>query len=99
MWRPQRDPIAEELEFHFNALKQERLDAGDSEAQAVSFATARLGEITSLTEEVRQMSFTHRTEMIIRDARFAIRSYARHGGAYVWATFILAIGIGLSVAM
>ena len=37
--------------------------------------------------------------MINRDIRFAIRSYARDGGAYIWATAILAVGIGLSVAM
>ncbi len=45
------------------------------------------------------MDFTHRIEMINRDIRFAIRSYTRQGGAYIWATAILAVGIGLSVAM
>ncbi|HEY3741139.1 MAG TPA: ABC transporter permease [Bryobacteraceae bacterium] len=34
-----------------------------------------------------------------RDTRFALRSFAHYGGSYIGATSILAIGIGLSVAM
>ena len=41
----------------------------------------------------------HQFEMMVRDARFAVRSCAKRGGAYLWATIILAVGIGLSVAM
>jgi len=98
-WLPKRDPIDDELKFHFEALKQERLDAGDSEAEAMRFARLRLGMSATVEEDVRRMSWTHRIEMMIRDARFAVRSFTRHGGAYVWATVILAVGIGLSVPM
>ena len=94
-----RDPIDDELKFHFEALKQERIEAGDSEVEAARFARFRLGQRVSIEEEVRSMSWMHRLEMMIRDARFAIRSFGRHGGAYVWATVILAVGVGLSVAM
>jgi putative ABC transport system permease protein len=96
MWR---DPIGEELKYHFEALKRERIEAGDSEAEAARFARLKLGQVALVEEEVRRMSWTHRLEMIGRDARFAIRSFKRHGGAYLGATAILAIGIGLSVAM
>ena len=94
-----RDPIDDELHFHFEALKQERLNAGDTELEAIRYARVKLGQTTSAKEEVLQMRFPHRLEMLVRDARFALRSYVRHGGAYMWATGILAIGIGLSVAM
>ena len=99
MWFKQRDPIDEELKFHFEALKQERLEAGDSLVEATRFARLRLGQVTSVEEEVRHMSWLHRMEMLVREVRFAVRSYGRHGGAYIWASVILAVGIGLSVAM
>ena len=90
-----RDPIDDELRFHFDALRQELLDAGNSEHEATRYARLKLGQTTTAREEVLQMSLTHRLAMIIRDARFALRSYKKNS---VWATAILAIGIGLSVA-
>jgi len=35
----------------------------------------------------------------LRDAKFAIRTFARHGRAYVFATLVLALGVGMSTAL
>lgn len=95
-WR--RDPIDEELAEHFEQLKQERLQAGDSENEAIAFARRRLGR-AAVRDEVRDLSVRDRVDALIRHLRFALRSYGHHGGAYLLATGILALGIGLSVAM
>ena len=92
------DPIHDELHFHFAQLKQERLAAGDSEAEATPYARRKLGNKLRIEEDVRDLSLYHRVEAMLRHARFALRSY-RHGHAYLLATGILALGIGLSVAM
>ena len=35
----------------------------------------------------------------LRDAKFAIRTFTRHGRAYVFATLVLALGVGMSTAL
>ncbi|MBC8166340.1 MAG: ABC transporter permease, partial [Bryobacteraceae bacterium] len=55
---------------------------------------------TSETETlIPVLSHLHRLEMLARQVQFALRSFWRQGGAYALATGILAIGIGLSVAI
>jgi putative ABC transport system permease protein len=93
-----RDPIEEELAEHFEQLKQERLQAGDSETEAIEFARRRLGK-SSLRDEIRDLSGRDRADALLRHLSFALRSFAHHRGAYVLATAILALGIGLSVSM
>ncbi len=94
-----RDPIDDELGFHFEQLRQERLKAGDTPEQATAYARQRLGSPARIRDEVQDLSLFHRLEFAWRQARFALRSYRRHGGAYILATAILALGIGLSVSM
>jgi predicted permease len=94
-----RDPIHDELRHHFDQLKQERLAAGDTAHEAELYAHRRLGNMPQIQEEVQEMSLFHRFETLARHARFAARSFTHHGGAYLLATGILALGIGLSVAM
>jgi predicted permease len=97
MWGP--DPIDEELREHLEALRQERLEAGDSPEEALRYARHRLGHAPAIREEVRDLSLYHRAESAVRHVRFALRSFRRHGGAYILATAILGIGIALSVAV
>ena len=51
----QRDPIEEELQAHFEALAEERLEAGDTPEQAARFARHRLGHQSAIEEEVRSL--------------------------------------------
>ena len=100
MWNPfRKDPIDEELRFHAEQLKQERMEAGDTPEQASNYARHKLGSSIYIEETVREMSLMGCFETMGRHLRFALRSYRQHGGAYLLATAILALGISLSMAM
>jgi len=97
--RIEPDPIDAELDEHFEFLRRERIDLGDSAVEAARFARHRLGQSPAIREEVRALSLRHRAESPARHLRFAVRSYRGHGGAYVLATIILSLGIALSVTL
>lgn len=98
-FRVTADPVEEELAEHFELLRQERLEAGDTPAEAARNARLRLGNPAAIREEVRASRWRHRAEMAARHTRLAFRSFARHGDAFRPAVAILAIGIALSVAL
>ncbi|WP_031499173.1 ABC transporter permease [Bryobacter aggregatus] len=98
-WLRRKDPIREELAFHLEELKREFREAGDSEVEAARKARLALGQDGAIEDQVQDTHAFHRMGMIVRHMRFALRSYRRNGDAYLYATGILALGIGLSVAM
>jgi putative ABC transport system permease protein len=98
-WLGRRDDVSEELAFHFHELKQERLSAGDTEAEADRFARRKLGNRTAVQETIHEMSALRFFEPGARHLLFALRSLFRYRGAYLSAIGILALGIGMSVAM
>jgi predicted permease len=91
----QPDPIDDELAEHFHLLRQERLEAGDTEEQATRYARHRLGHAPAIAEAVRDLSPYHRLESAARHTRLALRALPKHA----LATAILTLGIGLSVAL
>jgi putative ABC transport system permease protein len=93
------DDFPEELAFHLEELKQERLALGDTEAQADRFARITLGNRTAVEEAVHEISPFYFLEIAARHVRIALRTLFRHRGAYLAAIGILALGIGMSVAM
>jgi len=93
------DDLPEELAFHLDELKQERLALGDTEAQADRFARMRLGNRTAVHEAVHEISSFYFLEIAARHVRIAVRTLFRHRAAYLAAIGILALGIGMSVAM
>ena len=93
------DDLPEELAFHLDELKQERLALGDTEAQADRFARITLGNRTSVHEAVHEIGPFYFLEIAARYVQIALRTLFRHRGAYLAAIGILALGIGMSVAM
>gem|GEM_PF-2089796 len=93
------DPIDDELAYHREQIKQQRLAQGDSPTAADAYARRRLGNSLRIQEDVRSVHPLSALDTLFRHVRFAGRSFLRHGGAYLLATAILALGIGLSVAM
>ena len=89
----------EELDFHFAEMKAERMGRGDSEEQAERYSRAKLGNRTKMREEIYRMSPLESLETFIRYGRFAVRTLARHKASYSVAIGILALGMGMSVAM
>ncbi len=89
----------EELDFHCAEMKAERIGLGDSEEQAERFSRAKMGNRTTTREEVYEMHPLECLEAFTRHLRFAVRTLARHKASYAMAIGILALGIGMSVAM
>lgn len=87
------------MEYHLEALKEERLALGDTDEQAERFARMKLGNRTAIEETVQETNPLHFLESGWRHARLAVRTVFRHKRAYLSATWILALGIGMSVAM
>src|SRR5882757_3719120 len=98
-WLGRSDEISDELAFHLHELKQERLAMGDSEAEADRFARRKLGNRTAVAETIHEMSPLNLFENGARHMLFALRTFSRHGGSYISAIAILALGIGMSVTM
>jgi len=88
-----KDPIDEELRFHYEAIVTERMAAGDTPEQAALYARQRLGNMAVVEDEVRDLSWFHRAELGIRHLRYAMRAFNAR------AACILAAGIALSVAV
>ena len=60
MWNPfKTDPIDEELRFHAEQLKQERMEAGDTAEQATQYARRKLGSTLRIEETVRLGQVEH----------------------------------------
>jgi len=54
-WLGRPDDTSEEMAFHLHELKQERLSAGDTEAEADRFARIKLGNRTAVQETIHEM--------------------------------------------
>ena len=89
----------DELDFHYEEMKADRMGRGDSEEQAERYARAKLGNRTKTREEVYEMSPLERLETFTRYGRNAVRTLARHKASSAMVIGILALGIGMSVAM
>src|SRR5580693_6424417 len=93
------DDFPEELAFHLEELKRERLALGDTEAQADRFARITLGNRTAVEEAVHEIGPFYFLEIAFRHVQIALRTLFRHRASYLAAIGILALGIGMSVAM
>src|SRR5258706_11739652 len=98
-WLRRSNEVSDELAFHLHELKQERMSMGDSEAAADLFARRKLGNRTAVSEAIHEMSPLNLFESCARHMQFAIRTLSKHRSAYLPAIGILALGIGMSVAM
>jgi putative ABC transport system permease protein len=86
-----QNEIREELDFH---LEMDRDNGHDSR-----HARLRLGNLTSIQEEVRAMRSIPTLESIWRDVRLAVRSLARAKTMASTVVATLAISIGATVAI
>jgi predicted permease len=98
-WFRTPDDLSEEMELHLEALKDERLALGDTEAQAERYARIKLGNGAAVREAVHEMSPFKSLETAFRYFLLAFRALRRHKAEYLLAVGILALGIGMSVAM
>ena len=93
-----RSDLDEEMAFHRAQAAQDLVDRG-MKPEAARYAAARqLGNTTRLREQSEEV-VGFRVETVWQDVRFAGRQLRKNPGFGVTAVLILALGMGVSVAM
>lgn len=93
-----RSDLDEEMAFHRAQAEKEFLAGGMSADEARYAAKRQFGNATRLREESQQQ-VGFRAETIAQDARFALRQLRKNPGFALSTIFILALGMGASVAI
>jgi predicted permease len=93
-----RSDLDEEMAFHRAQTEEELVAGGMSREAAHSAAMRRLGNATRINEQSHEV-IGFWLESVLQDVRFALRQLKRSPGFAVTAAAILALGMGVSVAI
>src|SRR5688500_12621781 len=94
----QRD-LDDEIQFHIDRRIARNLRAGMSPEQARTDARRRFGNVTRLSEEMREARVMTWLESLARDLQYGIRSLRRERLATAAVMVMLALGIGGNAAI
>jgi len=90
--------LEEEMAFHRAQVEAELVTDGMTPAQARSEAAHRFGNATLLREQSHEV-VAFRAETVAQDIRYAFRQLRQNPGFALTAILILALGMGVSVAI
>jgi len=90
--------LDEEMAFHRAQAEKEFMAEGKTAEEARYAAMRQFGNATRLREESQQV-VEFRLETVVQDVRFALRQMRKNPGFAVTAVLILALGMGVSVAI
>ena len=85
-----------ELRFHFEAQVADKIQAGQTEAEARRATRLEFGGLEQVKEDCRESRGTLWLVSIVQDLRFGVRILAKSPGFSVTAIVVLALGIGVS---
>ena len=88
-----------ELAFHFEREKQERMRAGASAEEAHRAARLAFGGLDHVTEAYRDARGTRPMENLIQDFRYGVRILRRNPALAIAAILCFALGIGVNSAI
>jgi hypothetical protein len=91
--------LDEELRFHLEMEEEANIRRGMSPEVAHRQAVRTLGGVERTKEAVREAQGLDLIEDLVRDVRFAFRSFARTPGFTVTAVLVLALGIGATTSI
>ncbi|WP_348260924.1 ABC transporter permease [Telmatobacter sp. DSM 110680] len=93
-----RSELDEEMAFHRDQAEKDFIATGMPPQQAHTAAARQFGNATYLREQSHNL-VTFRWETVAQDLRFALRQLRHNFGFALTAVFILALGMGVSVAI
>lgn len=93
-----RNDLDEEMAYHRERVESELIADGMPSASAHASAARRFGNSTYLREQSHNM-ISFRWETVVQDLRFAFRQLRQNPGFAGTSIFILALGIGISLAI
>src|SRR5580698_10187805 len=85
-----------ELRFHFETQVADKIQAGQTEAEARRATRLEFGGLDQIKEDCRESRGTLWLVSIVQDLRFGARMLAKSPGFSVTAIVVLALGIGVS---
>jgi putative ABC transport system permease protein len=91
--------LDEELESHLRLAAQERMDRGQTQADASAAALREMGNVALVKEVTRDMWGWTMLERFLQDSRFGARVLRRNASATFVAIVTLALGISASTAI
>ncbi len=91
--------LQDELQFHLEELVKEKAAAGLPPVEARREALRAMGGIAQFQEDCRAMRGVSFWEDLLRDVRYAGRSFTRAPVFFLSAILILAVGLGVNSAV
>ncbi|MGH9795623.1 MAG: ADOP family duplicated permease [Candidatus Acidiferrales bacterium] len=100
LWRrKQKEELDEELSGHLGAAVRERMERGETRAEAEAAARRQFGNVELVKEVTRDVWGWRWLEQFVRDVRIGLRSLLRAKGLAVTVVVTLALGIGANAAI
>jgi len=93
-----RTELEEEMAFHRANMEQELVSEGMTGQEARRKAAVRFGNPARVREQSQEV-IGFRAETVLQDLRYAVRQLRHNPGFAVTAILILALGMGVSVAI